>query len=595
MRKRLVYWLAHTLSPLEREKAAFLAEKECEIQFFSDLSQLIGAFSVHRAGTVVLSDEGSQEDARALMARVAATPELYGVRFVLSVREPRYETMRVAYALGFRDIIPSDLDRRAWLRRFHFSTSIAPTSLPQPHPMMSLNAISAVHVPARVIWISSSRIRIETRIAAGIGSKFHMSGPIADYLGLKTLTLTVLEKPRLNLRYRFAEAFVCQWQAPDEALRKKGMLLEHLRKVDVGAACRAFGVIQSPEIRAELLEILKAPRFEVATALNKKGISEEPKYFHPHIVFIEDRMLGGDNSGQIAELLQSLDSRVPLVVIGLNADFDRLRSVALGRKIIPLPRLKPTLPMMIFEKYLPHRWLSGLGEPEDANLVHAGSEFSFAEIKLPARLRGIHPHAAELALPMQVGAYGLCRIESPYIGRILRRTPLAKITESYEDPRKQADDFRYCIECVFTDVMQGERTRLVRDLATSMEQFLVTGKLEGGEDHLNADASETTAAMQPASAAAIANASPSVPQTMDAAASAAQAAEKEKAAPTLPEIDWRKTWVSLRPVAFFLAVTLVIFGVLGFVTFRIAPEYHRSGGNYSDQLKVFQSKMAPPK
>lgn len=590
MRKRLVYWLARTLSPREREKAALLAEKECEVQFFSDLPQLIQAFSVQRAGTVVLSDEGSQEDSRALMIRACATPELYGVRFILSLRDQRAETLRTAYGLGFRDIIPSDLEKRAWLRRFLFSTSVAPTSLPQPHPMMSLNAISAVHVPARVIWVSPSRMRIETRVSAGIGSKLHMSGPIADYLGLKTATLTVLEKPRLNLRYRFAEAFVCQWQAPDNTLRKKGLLLEHLRKVDVGAACRAFGVIQSPEIRSELLEILKAPRFEVAMALNRKGISEEPKYFHPHIVFIEDRMLTSDGWGQVEELLQSLESRVPIVVLGLNADFDRLRGIALGRKIIPLPRLKPTLPMMIFEKYLPHRWLSGLNEPEDAHLVHAGSEFSFSEIKLPARLRGVHPHAAELALPMQVGAYGLCRIESPFIGRFIKRTPIAKITESFEDPRKQADDFRYVIECAFADVIQTDRSRLTQDLSSSMSQYLTTGKLEGVDEALESEA--------PASIAAPGSAMQTAPQgatraPVEASTTAEEPVAEDKAAFSAPDIDWQKTWVSLRPVAMFLTVTMVIFGVLGFVTFVVAPNYSRSGSNYSEQLKVFQSKQPP--
>ncbi len=597
MKKRLVYWLTPQVTPEQHEKAALLASRDFIVRFFRDVPSMLPEFAQQRAAVLVIGDAGAREDVKAIMAKLAATPETYGVRFVLVFSDYQSETIKTAFAFGYRDMLPLDLDGAQWLRRFLFSTSGTPTAMHAPAPMMTMNAISSVSVPARVVWLSPSKMRLETKVLPQIGTKLNLAGPIAQYLGQKTVTLTVEEHVKHNLRFRFAEAMVCRWTTPEQTIPKKNLLIDHLRKVDTGAACRVFCILHSGDVRTQLMETLRPPRFEIATALNKKSIVEEPKYFSPHLVFIEDKLCDDEHFPYIQEVAKIIGEDVPIVVIGTNTNYERLR--AMGRKIIPLPQIRPTLPRMVFEKYLPRfAARASYGEPNDAFLVNIASEFSMAEVRVAARLRQLHPHAVQIALATKLGNFGLCRIDAPFLGKWLDHGVYAKITDSYLDTRMQTDGFPNLVDCTLINVRTEERTAMAAGIAQIMHRQLVKGQVQEDEAAMTTTPLETSSLLvmpPPATttAAAPANA-PQASRSLQRVARVAAANEnEEEATPWLTQVDWQAFIKTLRPVMLFLFVTGIIFGVLGYITFRVAPGYEKSGSEYSEQFLKFQSKVRP--
>lgn len=601
MKKRLIYWLTPYVTPEQHEKAALLSGRYFIVRFFKDVPSMLLEFASQRAAVLMIGDAGPRDEVKAIMTKLAATPETYGVRFVLGFSDSQSEAIKIAFAFGYRDMLPFDLDAAQWLRRFSFSTSGTPTAMHAPAPMMTMNAISAVSVPARVVWLSPSKLRLETKVLPQVGTKLHLSGPIAHYLGLNTVTLTVEEHVKHNLRFRFAEAMVCRWTTPEQVLPKKNLLIEHLRKVDTGAACRVFCILHSGDIRTDLMETLRPPRFEIATALNKKSIVEEPKYFSPHIVFIEDRLCDDEHFPYLQEVAKIIGEEVPIVIIGTNTNYERLRTM--GRKIIPLPQIRPTLPRMIFEKYLPKfAARTSYGEPNDAFLVNVASDFSMAEIRVAARLRQLHPHAVQIALATKLGNFGLCRIDAPFLGKWVGHGVYAKITDSYLDTRMQTDGFPNLIDCTLINVKADERTAMAAGILDIMHRQLVKGKTEAEAiasattlPHL--ETSSVLVGHTPeinAARAALARSSTStVGGTSRGTAGRDDASTdgEEEESSWIPQIDWKQLAKTLRPVMLFLLVTGVIFGALGYITFRVAPFYERSGSEISEQFIRFQSKM----
>ena len=159
MKSKTIYWLTDTVLPVFKERAEYLLQKGVEVYFFNDINSLLDYYSKKRVNVIVISDDFRKEILQATLTQISSLPNLYGVRLILSVQQNVPSLIKQAYELGFRDIIPFDLDGRQWLHRFLFSISGSEIPFTSPHPHVGLKAIGGVFIPARIVWISNDRIR----------------------------------------------------------------------------------------------------------------------------------------------------------------------------------------------------------------------------------------------------------------------------------------------------------------------------------------------------------------------------------------------------------------------------------------------------
>lgn len=594
MKKRLVYWFSFMPSQATKDKAALLTQKECDVRFFNELATLMTEFTNTRAPIIIFSDEGDKDALKKAMQRLNDFPEAHGVRFVLVTIESHAEIINTAINLGFRDIIAGDLDQNNWLRRFIFSTASSAGKLPLPQPMMTLSAMAAVNMPARLVWMSHQKMRIETKVQPAIGSRIQIAGPLATYFGAKSLTFTVESLPKTNLCFWFSGAIEGTWHVPEGTEQKRAILIDHLRKTGHGAGCRVYCIVQNPELRSQLLEVLTAPKFEVATALSRKSIAEEPKFFSPHIVFIEDQLCNDETYPYLKELDRELDPAIPLVVLNQEHGIQKLRSLLPSRRIMPLARIRPTLPGMILEKYLTkNTWRRGIGEPEDAYIINQESDFSLVEVTVAARVKQIHPQALQLALPMAVGNFGMCRLNLPFLSKQVSKSLVAKIHDSYDAEYVSAqDEFPHIINVSFGNALQADRAAIGQLMVDTLAKYVLAGGNKAAmtetstthpmEGRLGVPVQDAVRQIQRDTA----KMRESIVEAVDQVAEEARKAVAEK-------VDIEETIRSLKPLLVFAAVSLIIIGIISVITFQVLPHWQHSGSNYSEQLKVFQSKTAP--
>ncbi|MGE0174302.1 MAG: hypothetical protein AB7T49_16010 [Oligoflexales bacterium] len=591
MKKRRLFWITDQVTELHTSKAGVLSERGFAVEFFGDFNSLLKAFSEHRVGVIIVGDEGNPEIVRSTIAKLGTMRDCAGVRLILSISRFDAGVVAAGYHYGFRDILFLDLDDTYWTRRFLFSTAGTAAPYNMPVGRVSMKEAAKVSIPARVIWLTAESIRIETRMKPEVGSSVKLSGKLAEYFGLETIPLTVEQQENFDLKYRFSDASICHMDLPYEYDNKKRLLLDHLKKIDPGEACKVFVVAQSAELRSEILQILTAPRFDVSLALNKKSIVEEPKYFSPHIVFIEDSLCVQENFERFLHMAKNLESNVPIVVVGATPKLDELRSIIPGRQIVPLPKIRPTLTQLIFEKLLTsYAWKRDKDDSFAGYFVPGNNEFSFAEICIDAELTQIHPNVASLQLPTTLGNYGFCQISSPFLDRTLQRKVVGKIVSVTKDGNEISDLPVRC-EALLVDLEQDLR----RNLSSALLEYLSAqlGKLVkttlkaptlpgGGQNNQNY-----------ASTVGPPNSDPfkleiplfhRTPSVNDPAT--AQAPSK----PVIKPPDVRKVYSSVRPILIFLGVTILAAAAIVFVNSVVAPHYQKHGGNYTEQLKIFQKR-----
>ena len=143
MRKKRIYWITRKVSLSHGEKAKLLAKRNYEIQYFTNLEDLLSAFNQRRVGIIVVGDDAAPPEIEDLIETLCSKPELTGVRLILSLSREAPNVVRVAAANGFRDVISIDLEPQKWLARFLFSTAGSIASFPRPLPQLTLNNISA--------------------------------------------------------------------------------------------------------------------------------------------------------------------------------------------------------------------------------------------------------------------------------------------------------------------------------------------------------------------------------------------------------------------------------------------------------------------
>lgn len=472
---KTIFWLGANLNAPMRAKAALLAPHGFQVKFFTSIEALRQETLVRRAGILFISDDGPDLEIRAKISVLTEMPEFKAARLILICQNRYPDVFWWAAGSNFRDFLPLDLPNDLWVQRVIFSCGAQPHPFTQPSGQVTMNNISAVELPARVIWLSSGRIRIECRMRPPLGSQLKLTGQLADELGLKHISITVEKCERTRLVHRFSDAIIGTWKSQGEQQKKitDGSWL--VKIAEPGATYRAFVVIKDPGLRSDLLGKLNSQDFTINSALQIQSIVSEPKYFTPEIVFIEDLLTTGNHAGRFAEMLANLGKNTPVIVIGQNHDSTNLKIKFPNNRIMSLRRIPNDFQANVIKRVLPT--LARESQDIEIGAVHIpqNDPNSFAQISVPARLLQLHPKALKIALPFDIGCFGLAYLSSPVLKRILGRDAWIKITDSYRASRDTNRPFIFNSEAIFADLNTADQNHVAEKLTELVREHLTLG------------------------------------------------------------------------------------------------------------------------
>lgn len=451
-----IYWLTIETNKAHEQKAALLSTFGYNVTFFKTLDALTKEIQNRRAPIIVIGDEGPEVIVVKAISLLRRMPDIQGARLILSTSRYSPVVMRAAACEGFRDVLALDMDNQEWLERFLFSTSGVASKLKENDHRQLFNADITLAIPARLVWVGKQDLWIESRIFPTVDTRLTISGPFAQATGHKFVNLSVDELHDRNLSYRFSEALVGRWNPHSQSEEKIQETLSALRAMDVGARYKLFLAIQSPALRSSLLRHLNSPRIEVHTALQKRSMIDEPRYFSPDLVFIEDRLCRTEHQDRCRAMIKNMPDHCGLVVIGQDKDLGAIRTFLGERPLYVLKRLPVDLETIVLEEFLVNVKNRRDRQQNDSFHIPSEHEFSLAEINVPAQIESLSDHSCEITVPFELGNFGLARVKFAPFKKLFDRYPYSKIASiSYEEnPRVPRHHYR--LVCRFCDLSTSD-------------------------------------------------------------------------------------------------------------------------------------------
>lgn len=462
MKKLSIYWLTIEPDEIHKRKVALLEDNGFEVTFFKTLDSLTKELHSRRASIIIVGDEGPEVIVVKAISLLRRMPDIQGARLILSTSRHSPVVLRAAACEGFRDLLPIQMNDPEWLNRFLFSTASVPAEMQHKPKYSNVTFDTTLAIPARIVWMSPKRLWIESRFFPPVGSRIAISGPMAQAMGCKYLDLKIEELHENNLIYRFSEALVGRWSVPDRDNPKVSEALHVLKDLDVGERFKVFLAIQSPALRATLLRYLSHAKFEVHTALQKRSMIDEPKYFTPDLVFVEDRLCRGESLDRFRSMILNLPETTSIVVVGSDKDMSTIRANIGRRRLYFLKRIPVNLDQLVFNEYIGPNYQKASLADKDAAFIPYDHEFSLAELNISARVEAMNPNAAVISVPHEIGNFGLTRMKSNALEKLLGRNPYAKITGLTYGESTSLNSLPFRIECQFCDVT-NEQKQLLAD------------------------------------------------------------------------------------------------------------------------------------
>lgn len=478
MKVRQIYWLLSSKTLIHERIIESLQVRKVTVTQVYNFQELSERFNQKRSSLIIIGDELGEDVLLDQLPKICSKPEFSGVRFILSFSRPSPKLSHLAVVLGFRDIISIDLPVSNWIKRFEFSAASSEMHWQEAIPQMTSHSISAVSIPARITWLDSNELRLESKIIMPKGSTARLTGKISEDLGLASISIRVLEHSRTNLRYRYSEAYQCQWKIPNSASNKHRLLIDSLKTPMEQAPYKVFIAVQTFNLRQILLQTLSDRSFDLTIALQKSGIFHETKYIDPDVVIIEHRLIDSKAEIYLTKMAENLRPEVPLYIVGASKSEQGRYERITGRKepsLIVIPTLPPN-----FLPYLKRKLerLLTTENLESGYYIPRNHRFSFNELRLPARMIQIHPEAAHLIVPYSLGRFGFCMVDAPIFKQNLQRRIVGKIINSYQHQNPQHDSFPYTIELLIADLMKDEKQRIAQYLASHFSEQLLGEKLD---------------------------------------------------------------------------------------------------------------------
>ena len=303
------------------------------------------------------------------------------------------------------------------------------------------------------------------------GDQFKLSGGIADFIGIKGLSLKVEEKRKESLRYRFSAGYICKWSVPKAFENQISRLLEELSARNDKAPKKVFIAISTYKTRHKLIQRLKGKNLSISISLQKSSIIEEVKFLDPDIIFIEKNLTEGANRDMFAKVLSNTRGDVPIFI--LDSDINETNYLHLEedrrKSFIFLGKFRPNFQDMVMSKLKNQK--STIDIPSSF-YISSENQISFAELNCPTKLLKIHPESIELATPFKLVNYCLISIDSALTKKVTDRNIYGKIINSFSHYEHELQSFPFMINCYLSDLLSFERSNMTQEIINRFENQL---------------------------------------------------------------------------------------------------------------------------
>ena len=625
--KRRIYWLTESVDEVTRWRAGLLQRQGFEVRFFSDLSGFKSQVEKIRPAIIVLATGDDEEVTRRTIRTIAAMPEISTAKMILVGPFFKEAVTTLASCSNFRDILPiehnaseslnylgpdSESSADSWTQRFIYSTSGRPKAYRPPLGQITTSLSTDVGVPARITWITPEKLCLESRARLPVGSDIRLGGQLAAFYGVPFLPAIVESVRREKLRYHFSEAHIVSWGPPQGSADKTKKLFRELEETTNPPRLRVYVAVQDPTVRGLVMSQLKLGSFEIAIALKKQAIADEPRFFTPDLIILEDKLATPENHPLLTSMIESLPSQTSLIILGGEAIIQDLKLLFPQRRISQLHDLSALNLELGLSKELTKLTANvsiGKDEPPNASYLPPTNIISEAEIQLTGRILKLHPAALQVALPYPVSRYALVRMMNPLTNEVFGRTPFVKITACSTSGNEDGEGtFQHKIDCYLTDVnsnelrsfartiWQMETRSLVKYLPEKEAAAIVEWTKDANPFPLFAWAAKTETTpeiSEPQSSAHESMPAEELSKTDEVRGLSTQAAQSV----TRKEKGSRAKSSSTQNLADFFRALVILLGVScalwGLYTW-LSPRMEHSGGVYTDQLKKFAPHLNPP-
>jgi hypothetical protein len=418
---RKTVWVTDGNNSIVVDRAKKLQDLGFDVYFAHNVSDLTRYCEANRPSSIIVDTLSQSSETLKVIQCISTTPELSAARCLLNLTKNDPTVSSHAISAHFRDFVSWELESSEWAKQVFYAVSTARNTTAATEHTVQINQPAIVRVPARVVWMNETHVRLECRGSYRPGNSMHISGPIASAMSVPYISTIVDEIHHDKLLYRYSQALTATWSVPTSAMVRATALLRKLKTTSSGPQMRVFIGMNRVAWRKLAIANLPKSEFEVNVAMQRINLKQEFSYFTPDVIFFDDRVANNLKDSELQDMFSTIPSDSPVVVFGPDFEQEKMRTLLPGRSIYWENGVNYKSFSEIKKKY---NLKTHVSEAEYAkSAVHFESEnpLSKIEIELSARLRTLSSNGGSLGLPISLGEFTLARVSSPLLKKALGR------------------------------------------------------------------------------------------------------------------------------------------------------------------------------
>ena len=595
-----ILWIAPEIKPQMLHKQELLKKHNFHCIWVNNLYEASEHLSELRASIILVSESEHFEQTQSLVLGLSTLVEAKGSRWVFLLENQNPILIQEAAAANFRDFVPGDLPDNIWLFRVLYASSRQALDFPMPGAHINLELPAQLTFPARLVWLNKDRLRLESQLTPPIGTKINLFGPLFKVGATKFVEFTVTGHEQSRLLYRFSSALEGTWKADLVPIDEITNRLKSQAIVSSRPKYRIFVAIKTKDLRKRILSFFQGEQYDCNSALQLKSLLQEPRFFTPDILFIEDSLCCDSHSDRFEKMLSVIPESSPIVALGSNPQITSIKNKFPRRIIIQLVQASRENLDDLVTRYLPA--IEELMDMHKGSIyVESDEPLSCISINVPGKILSMHPMTATIACPYPIRNFAIFQIQTPFLSKWIGKNPWLKVTlqkgeNSTHDRRKT-----HSIAGFFMDISHQERTLLAQNLSLFISKILGVFKTsranqqaQGDEGEKPTNNNESKRNVQEISPALSAYA-------QDTALTMVKAnSQPLTTLATRVESNYRfdiatdlQKYKGLFYFLIFLAVSTLTLSFVTHIIPKFVENYKKSGSVYVDQLKKFSGSTDP--
>lgn len=490
-KQKHVIWLCKTNTKESERKKKILEQHGYLVSCVTSITSLKERVKLQRANIVAVSQDQNPADLCEDILQLAKVTETKGSKWLLFTIRQNTKLQEYAAGANFKDFIPLDLPDKIWMQRFLYATVGHSLNYPIPNGQLSHSSLVNVEFPFRLIWITESKLRLESHVTPSIGSILKLKGHLNSELGTKIIDLNVQAISSTRLNYRYSSAIEGTWTYANKDASKCQNVIKQLRIFSPKQRHRVFLAVRNQGIRRDLNNLLSSEEFELNSAIQLKSLGTEPSFFTPDLIIVESFLCQEKYLDNLYALLDTTPNSVPLIIVGTK-EFNPKSNARLNssdRKIFSFYQVPPGFLAHINSLLKSPKKKTKASGHELISFFQSDDPIAFGSIVVSGSLNKVHPRVIELSLNHPVKDFAIGKLISPLYKKWLPFDPWIKLTKSSKTVEQNRPPTIQTTQCILISINSTQQSNITKQICRLVEIILMpkgeVGHLPQEEANLN--------------------------------------------------------------------------------------------------------------